>query len=1361
VPEPKIFISYSHQDAGAFRALMEILSPFQSNGQLKIWADTRLEAGDNWSDEIEKGLAVSTVAVLLVSRFFLSSDFISKMELPVLLQRQAAGEVRIIPVYLSKSTADILTFRVTDPRTKAQKLVKLTSFQAGGNSTPDKPIDNSGRPNYTSMKWRSAFDTLARELISLSGDSEAVSSAALSVHELLGCASEKLKLMLASEASAHTEFFQKYVRQVYFERQGANESFDEFLKLEDPERCCFVVVGKAGKGKTNLLCHLASMLSHSSSVGIHIPVLLSSSELKLEGEKTLRTAVVERLIERPRQDGKEPTRPDLLDLAGMITAEKGVLVIFIDALNELEGTGAFRRFSEQLEELIRDCRALGHRVAFCMSCRSEIWHHFKAADWARWARQHIFGAPRSGEPTLEVDNFDERDIDVISQQYFKWYAIDATLLGSARKSCCDPLMLRYLCAAYTRRPPNDKTTPPQAIPKYMLGHVPTLRRKEAFDTFVKNRRESMFKVVQRALRHDDDRSLYSFTTLYLMTMAYRMFQERRPFLKIEEVMEIAKELDHPDWRLGGKDFFQSKPESVFFMFVDEGIILNKRDQSSVSFTFEAYFEYSLGRYFAHERWPRKLAAGVTEDGIVEDFKDLLRQHRELAEECNFHNLFGACHFAILELEQSSEEAGSGAGLIASPTLFIRLVEAMTRASGEGLDWVQQALSTIRETAIVQPETWQHHADKEPLRQRFAALIKVLDDLTRTSEWLVLWDLEETLSVLAAANCELTLERIRSWVEGNDGLQPIFGVRALRRLGVTHPQRVLDLLLELAQKDRFHEKFWLARTLIATARMLSDPDRPSPLVPSDREKLWRIIRSLAYDSCVPAIRGVALAALPYVSESRALGEISTRVKQENWPWALWNLAFELQDWKRYEDGAWVWDLLEQLAGGQHPHVLYAVECAVERLRISCPSSKAAAINERLQGNRWRKDSVGEMSPPSEQIGIVYSPAFLEGAYDDHVECRERIEVIVDQLERLVPGDCYCWINPRKASRHDLERAHSRETDQHRDRSPWRRYLEDVEQSSKAQLTSPASTGFRTGSFELRFESYDAALLSAGGVLSGVDYVLNGKALVAWSLNRPPGHLANNTICILNNVAIAALYARERYRKKRLFILDFDAHHGSHTNRVFKKDPDAIYFSIHQRGNYAAEAGSGSHTGEGVGEGLTFNVNYPPTMGDAGYAYVVEHLLVPVLREWKPDIIFLSAGFDGHFDDPLTKGRLSELTYIHLAEQIRAVALELGVKIVSTFEGGYGLRGMTSSMLHMLRIFGEWPLSAESIGFLPQSPHLAEDPTSLAEIQEVVRKRVALMAEIKRRKPAYPLDPEQPHWQAVLALEAGYGAGWDTQ
>ena len=207
------------------------------------------------------------------------------------------------------------------------------------------------------------------------------------------------------------------------------------------------------------------------------------------------------------------------------------------------------------------------------------------------------------------------------------------------------------------------------------------------------------------------------------------------------------------------------------------------------------------------------------------------------------------------------------------------------------------------------------------------------------------------------------------------------------------------------------------------------------------------------------------------------------------------------------------------------------------------------------------------------------------------------------------------------------------------------------------------------------SFDAALRAAGGCLAAVDAVLAGEVESAFCLVRPPGHHATPSramgFCLFNNIAIAVEHARRRHGLRRLAVVDFDVHHGNGTQEVFYADPDVLYFSTHQ---YPWYPGSGHlrETGEGPGERATVNVPLPAGSGDAVLGRVWEALLTPILRQFEPEMVLVSAGYDGHFTDPLAELALSAAGYADLVAGLRDLARELcGGRLVLTLEGGYDL------------------------------------------------------------------------------------------
>jgi len=1169
---------------------------------------------------------------------------------------------------------------------------------------------------------------------------------------------------------AENEFYRKYISQVYTGRDDTEEKFQRFIR-QDKYRC-YVVTGKAGKGKTSLLCHLATSLMDMQ--GSHIPILINSPELNLEQETLVGVLLRQLNINAP---GDTET---FEALARLLIEQQTLLVVFFDAINELHGQRAFETFNRQFDELLKLINRHNYPVLFGVSCRSEFWPQFSADSW--WTHHAIFSPIGVDQPTHLLDRFSRDEIEQVLDKYFYWFRINGRLKEDALEDCRDPIMLRILCEAYTERSPKDKTTPPEDIPVYPLGDIYTLRRKEAFDRFVQAKREDIVRAV-RSARELTDRNrttavtadeIYQLTTHYLISMADEMYRRGRAYITVDEAFQVARRLEHPDAQLG-RELFLSDPRSIFFRLIDEGVILARRSTSTCAFVFETYFEYSLGRYIALVRWPGLGEAGLDAGLIEKDLLELIDQHKVLSQERSFTNLFGALQFAILVAEAGTigtEKVGettlSEEQRIYSdhPTLFIQLIRKMSEASAQGFDWIQQACATMRETELVQParwEEWGRHPEQLPrVTMKFHRLIGVLDELTKLSDFVVLWDIENTLLVLAKANFDLTIEHIRNWVEGGTGLQPMFGTQALTRLCAYKPRVVMELLLDIIDAFRDREDFWLNRIIIHSVVELS---RNQHEIVS-RDKSWRQLRNMvqefAFHSSDPYTRGVALAALPMLSDNfqTTLDGILARVTEETWTWAFWNLAYELRYWPAYwpdEEGDWIWTILHKLGDIDDPHIRYAVDRAAHELSARNPKA-AQAVQKKMRGNLWRASlSYGNFdSAAADQIGIVYAPAFFEPAYDNHIECRERIQAIIDKLEKSgfdeAGRQLFNWITPRPAEKTQLEWAHRGNIDRHRDGSPWPDYVETVR---KEGLRLEKESGLRrqSGPSELRYESYDVALLSVGSVLTGIDYVFrNGRSRSAFAINRPPGHLANNTICLFNNIAIGAHYARENYDVDRILIVDCDAHHGKHTNQVFLEDPDIIYFSMHIDGDYAREAGMVQHTGLGEGEGYNFNLPYPSGMPDEGYQYMIDQLLIPLAKEFKPGLILLSAGFDGHFDDPLTPNCiLTDRAYMYLAERLFATATELDARIVGALEGGYGLTGMANSIVQMIAVFGQWPEPARrEIGFTPLPADYEQrcNPRALSMVELLVRNRVREMEKVKHRNPDYRFDLSNPHWQGLL-------------
>ncbi|VVB95949.1 Histone deacetylase domain protein [uncultured archaeon] len=311
-------------------------------------------------------------------------------------------------------------------------------------------------------------------------------------------------------------------------------------------------------------------------------------------------------------------------------------------------------------------------------------------------------------------------------------------------------------------------------------------------------------------------------------------------------------------------------------------------------------------------------------------------------------------------------------------------------------------------------------------------------------------------------------------------------------------------------------------------------------------------------------------------------------------------------------------------------------------------------------------------------IIYHQDYLKHETGLHPENKERLLSIIAHLEKTGMMEQLELIEPRSAVPEEIQYIHSQE------------YMEKARRYSELEIPLDSDT-------ILCRDSYNVALLAAGGAITGVDALLDG-ADSSFALVRPPGHHAEPGrgmgFCIFNNIAIAARHAQKK-GKKRILIVDWDVHHGNGTQEAFYDDPTVLYFSTHQYPHYPG-TGWLNEVGRGNGEGYNINVPLPAGTDDAGFIAAFEEILVPVALEFRPDMILVSAGQDACANDGLANMRMSVGGFAVLASIVKSIARQTcNGKLGAVLEGGYDLELLSHSVAAVLNVFmGREPVRRES-------------------------------------------------------------------
>ncbi len=299
----------------------------------------------------------------------------------------------------------------------------------------------------------------------------------------------------------------------------------------------------------------------------------------------------------------------------------------------------------------------------------------------------------------------------------------------------------------------------------------------------------------------------------------------------------------------------------------------------------------------------------------------------------------------------------------------------------------------------------------------------------------------------------------------------------------------------------------------------------------------------------------------------------------------------------------------------------------------------------------------------RVGFLYDDLFLNHVPPDwHPESPVRLRAVITALKGSGEWERLVHLTPSRAGFSDIGAVHDHG------------YIERVKN---------AGTGYLDPDTYMSEGSLDAALHAAGAVMDAVRECGKGTIERAFCAVRPPGHHAEADramgFCIFNNIAVGARYAQKRGFEK-VFIIDFDVHHGNGTEHIFYEDDSVFYFSTHQYPHYPGTGGE-AERGSGRGEGFTRNVPLPAGSGDAEYLRIYSGLLRELLSSFDPAIVLVSAGYDIHARDPLAGMNVTDRGVEGIVRGILDAAGD--VPVVFSLEGGYDLTALSNAVLITLR------------------------------------------------------------------------------
>ena len=293
----------------------------------------------------------------------------------------------------------------------------------------------------------------------------------------------------------------------------------------------------------------------------------------------------------------------------------------------------------------------------------------------------------------------------------------------------------------------------------------------------------------------------------------------------------------------------------------------------------------------------------------------------------------------------------------------------------------------------------------------------------------------------------------------------------------------------------------------------------------------------------------------------------------------------------------------------------------------------------------------------KTGLITSDTYQNhNTGEGHPEKIDRVTAVIENFKKL-DNKNLVWKKPSNFEQSILIKTHTKD------------YIKQV------NLSFPQSgLKFLDGDTVVSPGSKDATKDAVGSIISAIDGVEKKEFKNAFCCVRPPGHHAEKEkamgFCIFNNVAVGANYLIEKYKYKKIAIIDFDVHHGNGTQAAFYEDNSALTISVHQDRNFPTNSGLVSENGEAKGDGFNINIPLPPGSGVGAYEAAFDRVVIPALEAYQPELIIVPSGFDGGAGDPIGRQMMTSEGFKSLTQKIKKCADEVcDGKILMTHEGGY--------------------------------------------------------------------------------------------